>query len=105
MAIDFSADLVDMFSTDDFAVSGVYTPIGGGRITVKVLLELPQEADGAFLTDAIIGAYTALIQASELSGATVAEGDVLTIGSATYTVISPHFLDERELIYTMQLTG
>lgn len=95
-------DMVDfIFSDDDLADDGVYTPNGGSPISVRVIINRPDIDASLFQSDVIVGDYTADIRYSELS--VVEDGAELSVGSDNYTVISPSIKDSKRLVWTMGL--
>ena len=104
----FSDTIDALFTDDDMAVDGVYTPASGVPVAVRVIMAREEDGAGFFSTGAVVGRQVAEIRTSELRNA--AEGDALTIGSdiafnsACYLVASVERRDSGRYIWSLSLT-
>lgn len=85
LASQLSTDLNVFFDTDDFAVSGTYTPSGGSATVIKVILDQPFAAVDP-LTGVSIDThdFEAICRYSDVSAA--GPGATVVISETTYYV-------------------
>ena len=90
-----------LFGDINLALDGTYTPDGGSAASVRVILSIEDDPTDVFNARKVVRKISADIRTSQLAAS--AAGDVLVIGSDTYTVANPQKNDADQLVWTMDL--
>lgn len=101
---DWSMALDDLFSDDNMATAGVFTPAGADAVAVpvRVLFINPDRAFNDFGASAVASTATAEIRVAEV--AEIRDGAALAIGSDVYRVRSPMRPDANRLVWRFSLS-
>ena len=98
--IPFSAAVDTVFAR--FGVDAIYTPDGGGAVTVRVIVKRPDEIVG--FGDTRILTETALFEVRASEVATPQSGDRLTVDGTDYVIQGePERRDPDRLIWTLDV--
>ena len=96
----FSAAVDTVFAR--FGVDAIYTPDGGGAVTVRVIVKRPDEIVG--FGDTRIHTETALFEVRASDIATPRPSDRLTVDGADYVIQGePERRDPDRLIWTLDV--
>lgn len=95
----FAAAVDALFADPNIATEAVYTPAGGGALTVRVVARRPDEIVG--FGDTRIHTATAMFDMRVSEVAAPAEDDRLDVGGETFVVQGEPVRDRDGLIWTL----
>jgi hypothetical protein len=84
MTVETTTDRAGLFSTDDWGQAATFTPDGGAAVAVTVIFSRAAALEDLGFAGVTAPSHRALLRVSEV--ASPAPGDVLVIGSQTFTV-------------------
>lgn len=100
MSVETAADRAAIFSSDEFAEAGTYTPSGGPAVAVTAIVDRGDRELGGDLGGLVAAGPQAWIRVDQL--AAWAEGATLAIGAESWT-IRHGVLDESGQVWRLDL--
>jgi hypothetical protein len=97
----FATAIDDLFADPNIAAEAIYTPAGGGPMTVRVIAKRPDEIVG--FGDTRIHTATAMFDVRVSEVPAPAESDTLEVGGETYVIQGEPVRDRDGLIWSVDM--